>query len=515
LSHCSELEKAIQAITELDSKYRSLLSIVQEYALKSNQIEACPACGTRGITSDHLLRHVLLEQQKLNPRLPELEKNLAYAKSDAEQKQRKVQELEQNLRTIELSFRKYLQDIYNASDQRNREATERQAEALRFKQQKEETERLLIDFRNKAISFKINPQDNHLHEQIAVIKQQLDEEWNQIIPKISDRDIADLQRAIDAFVSKIKRFQENFHEINSQLEHIGMHFDKNLAWAEEELPRHLSRLINKYKSEEAEITKEEQSLKQIEHAVNQLDHLQELNVFGDKLKSIEQRKEQLSVEIENINKKIKIMEELYRNVPVAVEKLNEKVVHVLFDTIKHIFQRLNCHPLYRTLDFKTVHRRRANRLLLTVISEKLTESDTDISANPSFIFSAAQENAIVLSFFLAMALRQQWSTLSLVAMDDPLQSMDDLNVLSFVDLIRMFADQTSGLGKQIIISTHDLTFFELMMKKFRHLNVGVVEFESFGKNGPLLSQGADGQLVHFIKSSEKVRLSHDFLIQTL
>lgn len=73
-------------------------------------------------------------------------------------------------------------------------------------------------------------------------------------------------------------------------------------------------------------------------------------------------------------------------------------------------------------------------------------------------------------------------------MDDPVQSMDDLNVAALIDLIRMLADPQSKTKKQFIISTHDATFYQLMRKKFRMLNVGVIEYESYSEKGPLVSQ---------------------------
>lgn len=109
-------------------------------------------------------------------------------------------------------------------------------------------------------------------------------------------------------------------------------------------------------------------------------------------------------------------------------------------------------------------------------------------ANPAYIFSAAQVNATAVSFFLAMALRQQWSPLEFIAMDDPVQSMDDLNVVALIDLIRSLADPKLNVRKQFIISTHDTTFYQLMRKKFRMLNVGVIEYESYSERGPLVNQ---------------------------
>jgi len=48
-----------------------------------------------------------------------------------------------------------------------------------------------------------------------------------------------------------------------------------------------------------------------------------------------------------------------------------------------------------------------------------------------------------------------------ILIDDPIQSLDDLNILSFINLLRyQFSD------KQIIISTHDDDFSRFIRYKF-------------------------------------------------
>ena len=47
-------------------------------------------------------------------------------------------------------------------------------------------------------------------------------------------------------------------------------------------------------------------------------------------------------------------------------------------------------------------------------------------------------------------------------MDDPIQALDDINILSMIDLLRNVA---FTLNKQIVITTHDLNFFKLLQKK--------------------------------------------------
>jgi len=99
----------------------------------------------------------------------------------------------------------------------------------------------------------------------------------------------------------------------------------------------------------------------------------------------------------------------------------------------------------------------------------------------SYYFSAAQMNILSLSVYLARALKNNKDRkLNTIFMDDPIQHLDSLNVLSFIDLMRII---TVELDFQIIISTHNEAFFELMKKKLdsKYFNSKFIELESFGQ----------------------------------
>lgn len=80
---------------------------------------------------------------------------------------------------------------------------------------------------------------------------------------------------------------------------------------------------------------------------------------------------------------------------------------------------------------------------------------------PILYLSSAQVNILSLSIFLASAI-ENVETFNTILLDDPLQHLDGMNILSFIDLIRIIA---FSLDIQIIISTHNKTFFELCKKK--------------------------------------------------
>lgn len=102
---------------------------------------------------------------------------------------------------------------------------------------------------------------------------------------------------------------------------------------------------------------------------------------------------------------------------------------------------------------------------------------------PVLSFSAAQINVLSLSVFLARALTtvdKNGDSVNCIFVDDPIQSLDSINILSFIDLLRNLVVR---FDKQIIISTHDENFHELMKKKIpgEIFKSKFIRLESFGK----------------------------------
>ena len=119
----------------------------------------------------------------------------------------------------------------------------------------------------------------------------------------------------------------------------------------------------------------------------------------------------------------------------------------------------------------------------------VTDEDGKNMVSPTLSFSSAQINVLSLSIFLAKALNTKNGDKSVdcIFIDDPVQSMDSINVLGVIDLLRSIS---VNLGKQIIISTHDDNFHALLKQKLpEHLfKSKFLELESFGKVGQHIGQ---------------------------
>ena len=143
------------------------------------------------------------------------------------------------------------------------------------------------------------------------------------------------------------------------------------------------------------------------------------------------------------------------------------------DVINQIYKRIEPHPSLTEINFKAEVGSHGPRLLIT--AKGLTDE-----VNPNLFLSAGQVNILSLSIFLAKAFEYGSDTISTIFMDDPVQNLSDINILSFIDLLRTL---TTDHNKQIVLSTHEEKFFRLLQNKLppEYCNSKYLEFESEGK----------------------------------
>ncbi|MET4546293.1 exonuclease SbcC [Pedobacter africanus] len=148
------------------------------------------------------------------------------------------------------------------------------------------------------------------------------------------------------------------------------------------------------------------------------------------------------------------------------------------DIINDLYRKIDPHPDYKVIKFKCDFTDDKPQLNVCV-----TDSQREILQIPNLYFSTAQLNILSLSIFLAKALHakdDQGKQLECIFIDDPIQSMDSINILSTIDLLRSIIVNHK---RQVILSTHDLNFHSLLMKKIPKdlFNSKYMELETFGK----------------------------------
>ena len=104
---------------------------------------------------------------------------------------------------------------------------------------------------------------------------------------------------------------------------------------------------------------------------------------------------------------------------------------------------------------------------LFIFSEKdgiRFQTNSNKTYDAVFTMSSGQLSALIIAFTLA--LHKKYSQNKIVLIDDPVQTMDELNMYGFIDLLRNeFADN------QIIMSTHEDMMSAFMRYKFKNYNL--------------------------------------------
>lgn len=160
----------------------------------------------------------------------------------------------------------------------------------------------------------------------------------------------------------------------------------------------------------------------------------------------------------------------------AKEFLEKRIKDFFFEKlINKLYNKIDPHPDFKEVKF-TPNLDAENPRLDVFVKNK--GSETII---PNLYFSTAQINILSLCIFLASALKSK--EYDCIFIDDPIQSMDSINVLSTIDLLRSIV---VNQGKQIILSTHDENFHNLLKKKIPKdlFKSKFLELESFGKVKP-------------------------------
>jgi exonuclease SbcC len=137
-------------------------------------------------------------------------------------------------------------------------------------------------------------------------------------------------------------------------------------------------------------------------------------------------------------------------------------------SISNLYKRFSAHPIFGDLKVTVDQQKEEVRITANItdfLAPYLKRPSRGLA--PLQYFSEAQANVLALSIFLTNAFQQRWCRINSVFMDDPVQSMDDLNSNAFIDTMRALA---TTAGRQFVIATCDLHLYKLMLVKLLCLN---------------------------------------------
>lgn len=188
----------------------------------------------------------------------------------------------------------------------------------------------------------------------------------------------------------------------------------------------------------------------------------------DAKKKVEEARLELNFLINNVQPQLETERDK------AQEYLKSRIKTVFHqDLINSLYRKIDPHPDFKSVEFVANFESDNPRLDVFVKND-----NGENFLIPNLYFSTAQINILSLSIFLASALCSE--EYKCIFIDDPIQSMDSINVLSTIDLLRSIMINEN---RQIILSTHDKSFHNLLRKKIPpdRFKSKFLELETFGK----------------------------------
>jgi len=444
-----DLKKELAAVKEKIDNFNDIrnkiLTLSKEYFQTNLSAEKCPVCNNK-IKADELL--IVLEDELENNEEIKI-KDWKLEKENLEDViSRKDEEVDQLLKKLENNYNEYTNQIYNKK---------RDLETI-VENYKENIKK------SKELKRKIN--DLGLEDRDD-IQELVKEKINQYEKEMQFDDLNKLESEIEKAETRLTESNQFISDYELRLENLDLTKDEN---------------INKYyKRAKTKIEEVKFENKIINKAIKKLKVL--INYFSntDLSKQIGELKSKIELEakkIKTLEDKISELKKLEKEIPVVINDLTEETLNGYKNLANKIYQSINPQPIYNKIDWKRSSAYNKGQLVLNMKSK----NDSN-SANPFYIYSSAQINVVVLSLFLSFVLKNNWSKLNSVFLDDPIQNMDDINIFSFIDVIRAIL-LNGNRPEQIFISTHDRDLYNFLLKKFRIFNVLSLEFKSYDIDGP-------------------------------
>ena len=154
-------------------------------------------------------------------------------------------------------------------------------------------------------------------------------------------------------------------------------------------------------------------------------------------------------------------------------------VQELSPLLMRIYRRMDPHPTFRNVGLHATTHYGRGRLQPTVIDPTHKMGPQD----PLLVLSSSQINVLALSIFLSLNLGVATLPLKAVFLDDPVQSLDNINLLGLTDLLRRTKTE-----RQVFVSTHDEMLGKLLARKLRPVQAGertiVITLRDWSRSGP-------------------------------
>lgn len=199
-----------------------------------------------------------------------------------------------------------------------------------------------------------------------------------------------------------------------------------------------------------------------------------------KFESLEGKSERRQTDIELRDATSELADSYVEELEDATLAVVERRLQGVGSLLQKIYSKVDPHPSFSLINLLTSFSQRRGR-----IDPLVTDPDSQeaVKKDPFMVMSSSQINVVALSIFLALNMGVPSVPLKTLMLDDPLQSLDDINLLGFVDLLRR-----TRTKRQMFLATHDSRLAGLFERKLRPVRAGqetrVYRFLDWSREGP-------------------------------
>ncbi|KSU22111.1 AAA family ATPase [Lactococcus lactis] len=425
----------------------SLIKVVQEaYGFVNNHQEfenTCPACNQSVLHSsnhfDERITHLLSKSniaaervRRYRNKIQEIKKNISdkrkeinLKRSNLDELKKQEDEVKDKVKVIEAHFL-YVKENFtldrtylNTFSSDYKKTIQMRQQYLELKDKMSAIERSLEE--NSEMKFLGLSSEQSIKERADLLKKQKDLSASkvEIRDKMEEkRDSLDalkkMKKSIDDYSTKYRI--EDYNIISNTLSDLVVDEEKKISSLINELNNY-EKIVD-HNTLKKDLLKKEESLIQPQRYINKV---------KNKFDIIEK-------EIDKINGSYSFAQIINNNKSIIQQYFNYLNPNVSSYRNLHF----NIDDVNSTLDIEIINNNRSVRV--------------------DNVLSSGQLNVLAIAIFIAKNIGQNDSLIDFVAIDDPIQNMDDINQFSMIDVL-------SQLKKQVIFTTHDSTYVNLFLKK--------------------------------------------------
>jgi DNA repair exonuclease SbcCD ATPase subunit len=494
-----------QSKNTLIAQYEHLNALVENIFTVRPNLSVCPTCGTRFSDTQMLMakiRENIANLRNAEGTLPEMFRSIPVLEEKFKEIQQKISSLDEMIQKIYNTLKEHEEQIqawYQTADKLKQTLSTLQFPGIDGHNKIE-----LRTFFSYAMSIDLNEYRQDLQRKINTLEARLSEQWHglqkesylerepEIIKKLEN--MPELNNALgDAELLAI-RIEEVEQKINKLIETKDRNKRELDGWLVQAESLKGQTEIKKTKLNELRIQKSEQEDK-IKERKNLLSSSNEINSFFLKplsilnLEDLQKKIISVSAQIEGFEgslvvllqslkqhkecekRKTEITDQRKENQKklIFIKQTKSRIESVtpLETRLRNEWQQYNTYindlflKLQTPPDFGEIKLHGDNLDFdLRVVSRVAGED------KPANVLSSGQRAALAITIFWTMNLYGAYSP-PLMLMDEPIQQIDDINSLNFLDTLRWIAD--SG-KRQIIISTANSRIAGLIRRKFSYLD---------------------------------------------